>query len=102
MTRRLWRRLIVNIPADGSLARGAPAECLFEVEYEKLINDREKVTRELVAFTGCAWDQACLEPERNERPVSTASLWQARQPVYSSSVARWRNYQPWLGELDRC
>jgi sulfotransferase family protein len=76
-----------------------PTECLFEIEYEKLVGDRERATRELVAFTGCAWDQACLEPERNERPVSTASLWQARQPVYSSSVARWRHYQPWLGEL---
>ena len=76
-----------------------PAECLFEVEYEKLVSDRERVTRELVAFTGCGWDAACLEPERNERPVTTASLWQARQPVYSSSVARWRHYDPWLGEL---
>lgn len=76
-----------------------PAECLFEVEYEKLVSDRERVTRELVAFTGCGWDEACLEPERNQRPVSTASLWQARQPVYSSSVARWRRYEPWLGEL---
>jgi tetratricopeptide (TPR) repeat protein len=76
-----------------------PAESLSEVEYEKLVGDRERVTRELVAFTGCGWDDACLEPERNERPVTTASLWQARQPVYSSSVARWRNYEPWLGEL---
>ncbi len=76
-----------------------PAECLFEVEYEKLVGDQERVTRELVAFTGCGWDESCLEPERNERPVNTASLWQARQPVYSSSVARWRNYEPWLGEL---
>ncbi len=76
-----------------------PAECLFEVEYEKLVSDPERVTRELVAFTGCGWDEACLEPERNDRPVATASLWQARQPVYSSSVARWRRYEPWLGEL---
>ncbi len=38
-------------------------------------------------------------PERNQRVVRTASLWQARQPVYRSSVARWRNYEPWLGEL---
>jgi len=26
-------------------------------------------------------------------------MWQARQPVYTTSVARWRRYEPWLGEL---
>ena len=29
----------------------------------------------------------------------TASLWQARQPIYRTSVERWRRYEPWLGEL---
>ncbi len=29
----------------------------------------------------------------------TASLWQARQPIYKSSIERWRRYEPWLGEL---
>ena len=38
-------------------------------------------------------------PERNGRVVKTASLWQARQPVYTTSVGRWRRYAPWLGEL---
>ena len=31
--------------------------------------------------------------------MKTASLWQARQPVYTTSVERWRRYEPWLGEL---
>jgi hypothetical protein len=31
--------------------------------------------------------------------VKTASVWQARQPVYKTSVERWRRYEPWLGEL---
>jgi hypothetical protein len=31
--------------------------------------------------------------------VSTASKWQARQPIYRTSVERWRHYEPWLGEL---
>jgi hypothetical protein len=45
------------------------------------------------------WDDTCLAPERNERPVKTASPSQARQPVYATSVERWRRYEPWLGEL---
>ena len=76
-----------------------PRERFIEVDYEDLIAGREAVTRRLIAFTGLDWDNSCLSPERNERTVRTASLWQARQPVYATSVARWRRYEPWLGEL---
>ncbi|MGH7189078.1 MAG: sulfotransferase [Acetobacteraceae bacterium] len=72
---------------------------LLEIDYEELVADREPMTRRLIAFTGLDWDDACLTPERNERVVYTASSWQARQPVYKSSVQRWRHYEPWLGEL---
>ena len=35
----------------------------------------------------------------SERPISTASLWQARQPVHTRSVQRWRHYVPYVPEL---
>ncbi|MGH7189077.1 MAG: tetratricopeptide repeat-containing sulfotransferase family protein [Acetobacteraceae bacterium] len=76
-----------------------PPECLLEIHYEALVTDREEMTRTLIAFAGLAWDEACLNPERNDRVVQTASTWQARQPVYRTSVERWRHYEPWLGEL---
>jgi hypothetical protein len=38
-------------------------------------------------------------PHQNRRRIETASLWQARQPIYRTSVERWRRYEPWLGEL---
>ncbi len=31
--------------------------------------------------------------------ISSASLWQARQPVYTRSIERWRHYAPYLPEL---
>ena len=76
-----------------------PADCFLEVDYEKLVADREAVTRRLIDFCGLDWHKDCLRPERNERTVTTASLWQARQPVFTTSVARWQRYAPWLGEL---
>jgi tetratricopeptide (TPR) repeat protein len=76
-----------------------PEDRFTEVDYERLIADREAETRRLVACCGLAWDDACLAPERNQRVVKTASRWQARQPVYKTSVERWRRYEPWLGEL---
>jgi tetratricopeptide (TPR) repeat protein len=81
-----WRRLL-------------PADRFTEVQYETLVADREAETRRMVAICGLDWDEACLAPERNRRVVRTASLWQARQPVYTTSVERWRRYEPWLGEL---
>ncbi len=76
-----------------------PPGRFIEIAYEDLIADREAVTRRLIAFSGLEWHDACLQPERNTRAVATASLWQARQPVYGTSVGRWRNYQPWLDQL---
>jgi hypothetical protein len=76
-----------------------PGERLLEIDYESLIADRESLTRRMIAFCGLPWDDACLAPESNRRLVRTASVWQARQPVYRTSVERWRRYEPWLGEL---
>ena len=76
-----------------------PGDRFIEVNYEALIADQEAETRRLIAFCGLDWNDACLAPERNRRIVRTSSLWQVRQPVYRASVARWRNYEPWLGEL---
>ncbi len=76
-----------------------PSDVYYETVYEDLIADREDRSRELIRFCGLDWDEACLVPEQNERAVRTASVWQARQPVYKTQVERWRRYEPWLGEL---
>jgi tetratricopeptide (TPR) repeat protein len=79
--------------------RALPSERFTEVEYETLVADPEAETRRLIAFCGLNWDDDCLAPERNGRVVKTPSLWQVRQPVYNTSVERWRRYKRWLGEL---
>ncbi len=76
-----------------------PPGVYYETTYEELVADREARSRELIAYCGLEWDDACLVPEQNERQVRTASVWQARQPVYRTPVERWRRYENWLGEL---
>lgn len=76
-----------------------PPERFIEVDYEALVADPEPQTRRLIAACGLSWDDACLSPHRNQRQISTASLWQARQPIYRTAVERWRRYEPWLQEL---
>jgi tetratricopeptide (TPR) repeat protein len=66
---------------------------IYEVRYEKLIADQETESRRLIDFLGLPWDDACLRPEQNDRAVVTASNWQVRQPIYTSSVKRWKNYE---------
>jgi tetratricopeptide (TPR) repeat protein len=72
---------------------------MLEVEYERLVGDLEGESRRLIDFLGLAWDPACLAFHETERPVMTASLWQVRQPLYASSVGRWRNYRRHLTPL---
>jgi tetratricopeptide (TPR) repeat protein len=76
-----------------------PADRFLEVDYEDLTRTPEPVIRRIIAACGLAWDDACLRPESNPRAVNTPSKWQARQPIYRTSVARWRRYEPWLGPL---
>ncbi|HEY6459022.1 MAG TPA: sulfotransferase, partial [Polyangiaceae bacterium] len=76
-----------------------PAERFLDVDYETATAAPEDAARRLVQFCGLPWDDACLRPEQNAESVKTASRWQARQPVYRTSVERWRRYEPWIGEL---
>jgi tetratricopeptide (TPR) repeat protein len=76
-----------------------PAARFIEVDYEALVSDPEPHSRRLVAACGLDWNNACLSPHQNARRITTASVWQARQPIYRTSVERWRRYEPWLGEL---
>ncbi len=76
-----------------------PADRFVEVDYEELTRAPEPVIRGIIAACGLAWDDACLRPESNPRAVNTPSKWQARQPIYRTSVERWRRYEPWLGPL---
>ena len=78
-----------------------PCDRLLTVDYEGLVSDHENVTRQVVEFLGLDWDASCLRHEMNPRAVKTPSLWQVRQPIYGSSVERWKNYEPWLGAFGR-
>ena len=76
-----------------------PADRFIEVDYEELTREPEPIIRRMIAACGLPWHDACLRPESNPRAVRTPSKWQTRQPIYRTSVARWKRYEPWLGPL---
>jgi tetratricopeptide (TPR) repeat protein len=72
---------------------------IHDVDYEDVVVDLEPVARRLLAACGLDWEPACLEFHRTRRPVRTPSGTQVRQPVYTQSVARWKNYERELADL---
>jgi len=74
-------------------------ERLVQMDYEKLIADPEPESRRLIAAVGLDWDPACLKFYEGNRAVTTASVNQVRRPMYSSSIGRWKHYEPYIGEL---
>jgi tetratricopeptide (TPR) repeat protein len=76
-----------------------PGDVLLHVPYERLVMDTETWSRRMVDFVGLEWDARCLDFHRTERSVVTASRWQVRQAMSTSSVGRWRNYEHYLGPL---
>lgn len=76
-----------------------PEGALLLVPYAELVADPEAWSRRIVEFIGLEWDPQCLEFHKTKRSVVTASKWQVRQPMYSSSVGRWRNYEKYIRPL---
>ncbi len=72
---------------------------ILHVDYEALIADTEGTTHEILDFCGLKWDEDCLRFFESRRVVHTASHWQVRQPIYSSSIGRWRHFERHLAPL---
>ena len=66
---------------------------IYTVEYEKLVDNFEEESRALVEFCDLDWEDKCSKFYENRRHVKTASQDQVNKPIYSSSVARWKNYE---------
>lgn len=79
--------------------RGRLRVPVYEIQYEELVANTRSVTQELVSFCGLEWDDACLNFHTSRRTVATASYDQVRQPLYASSMERWRHYEQHIGAL---
>jgi len=76
-----------------------PAGTILDVAYENVVDDIEREARRMVAFCGLPWDDRCLHFQRAGRFIQTASAVQVRQPLFRTSVGRWRRFEFGLGAL---
>ena len=74
---------------------------VYDVTYEDLVADPGKEIRQLLKACDLPWNDKCLEFDKNTRNVLTASYKQVRQPMYKSSIGRWKNYEQHIQPLIR-
>ena len=72
---------------------------ILDVVYEELVADLETGSRRLVEFVGLPWHDACLRFWESRRDVTTESTDQVRQPIYTSSIGRWKRFESRLEPL---
>lgn len=81
-----WRRVL-------------PRDAFLDLEYEALVSDFEPQARRLIDWCGLSWDDACLSPHKTRRSIRTASVTQVRQPIYTTSLAKWKAYEAHLAPM---
>ncbi len=76
-------------------------QAIHETSYERLVSDPQGETSRMLDFIGAS-DACDLTHGANDRRrvISTASIWQARQPIYTTSVAKYKRYIKWIPELE--
>ncbi|MEP5568328.1 MAG: sulfotransferase [Halioglobus sp.] len=72
---------------------------ILDVCYEDLVSDLTTQSHRLLDFCDLPWEDACLDFHQSQAPSLTASLAQVRQPVYTSSIGKWRHYEDRLKPL---
>jgi tetratricopeptide (TPR) repeat protein len=74
-------------------------DLILDVAYEDVVADPEQQARRLIAHCGLDWEPECLEFHKSKAASTTASAVQVRQPLYSTSIQKWRHYEDQLAPL---
>jgi hypothetical protein len=72
---------------------------VLRVLYEDVVADTEGQVRRILDYCDLPYEDACVRFHETRRSVRTPSSEQVRQPIYTSGLAQWRNFDPWLDPL---
>ncbi len=72
---------------------------IHDVLYDDLITNHKITAKALIKSCGLTWDDSCLNFHKTNGVVRTLSRVQVRQPIYDSSIERWKDYEKFLGPL---
>ena len=71
-------------------------EKIYNLEYEKLINNPSDEITSLIKFCDLEWEDNCLNFYNTKRSIKTLSVAEARKPIYKSSLSGSLNFIPYL------
>lgn len=71
----------------------------LESNYEALTADPRPHVERLLEHVALPFDEACMAHHKQKSKVQTASVDQVRNPIYTSSRQRWKNYEKHLGPM---
>ncbi|MBF0195921.1 MAG: tetratricopeptide repeat protein [Magnetococcales bacterium] len=72
---------------------------IYQCNYEELTTNQEEETRKLLAFCGLTWSEGCIDFHKTKRNIVTASNFQVRQQMYTSSINGWQRFESQLQPL---
>jgi hypothetical protein len=73
---------------------------VLRVHYEDVVTDTATQVRRILDHCGLPYEDACVNFYETKRSVRTPSSEQVRQPIYTSGLEQWRNFEPWLEPLE--
>ncbi|HZV81524.1 MAG TPA: sulfotransferase [Geobacteraceae bacterium] len=73
---------------------------ILEVDYDLLVEDVEGWAHRIIDYLELPWEEGVLSFQELDRAVKTASVWQVRQPVYTTSKSKWKRYEEHLEPLE--
>ena len=72
---------------------------IFDINYNDIVTDTEITSKKMIDFCELEWDERCLKFYKTKRNINTASQWQVRQPIYKTSLDKWKRYDKHIGIL---
>jgi tetratricopeptide (TPR) repeat protein len=77
---------------------------VIEFRYEDAVTDFEATFRKVFAFVGLGWDAGVQDFHKRAalKFIATPSRNQVRQPLYTSSVTRWKKYEAEVASVADC
>ena len=72
---------------------------VLRVQYEDVVADLEGQVRRILDYLELPFEEACVEFHKTQRNIRTPSSEQVRQPIYTSGLEQWRNFEEFLGPL---
>ena len=74
---------------------------ILDIRYEELVSNPLDISRRIADYAGLTWSSELIEVQNMTGQSSTASSAQVREPIYTSSVNRWRHLEAELEPVMR-